>query len=64
MARDPARIPAVLERLGKLWKRYPQLRLGQLIGNVVEPDSNSLYYVEDEELITRLEAGYAKIENP
>lgn len=28
--RDPARIPRVLEKIGQLWRRYPDLRFCQL----------------------------------
>ena len=31
--RDPKRIPTVLAALGTFWSRYPDVRLGQLLGN-------------------------------
>lgn len=34
MPRDPNRIPHVLRALEAAWRRYPDLRLGQLIENV------------------------------
>lgn len=55
--RDPARIPAILDRLRKVWEAHPDLRLGQLVVNAgaqlphIDP-----FYIEDEPLITRLEA--------
>ena len=47
--RDVNRIPQILKRLEDLWKKYPDLRLGQLIGNVIQDPA--LYYVEDEKLM-------------
>ena len=32
--RDPKRIPIILKRLENIWRRFPDLRLGQLIENV------------------------------
>jgi uncharacterized protein YihD (DUF1040 family) len=50
--RDPARIDEMLEMLGKLWKRYPDLRLGQLIVNLVSPSSpcSEIFNREDDKL--------------
>jgi len=52
--RDPRRIQAVLNTLEHYWRRYPDLRLGQIVGNLaqgVDP-----YYIEDDELLKRLDA--------
>lgn len=49
--RDPNRIPKVLEIIGLYWMKYPDLRLGQIIGNV----SSIPYYLEDDDLIEALE---------
>jgi uncharacterized protein YihD (DUF1040 family) len=54
--RDPNRIPVVLSRLQAVWKKYPDLRLGQLITNVFRSDS--LYYLEDDRLIDIIEEFY------
>lgn len=54
--RDINRIDLILDRLKTLWKKYPDLRLGQLILNVLQDPV--LYYVEDEELIETLEKVY------
>ncbi|KKK80095.1 hypothetical protein LCGC14_2826950, partial [marine sediment metagenome] len=45
------------------WKAYPDLRLGQLLLNVVQNDLTSglLYYMEDEELIGRIIQLYGDI---
>jgi len=56
--RDPKRIPEILNQLKSLWSSYPDLRLGQLILNVVKDPV--LYYLEDEELIKVLRDGYSE----
>jgi hypothetical protein len=33
-SRDPQRIDAILAELGNVWKRNPDMRLGQLIGSL------------------------------
>lgn len=61
--RDPKRIDHILNRLKQVWETHPDLRLGQLILNVVEDPT--LYYIEDDDLIDRLEQTYAdKKEDP
>lgn len=54
--RDPNRIDKVLDDIKALWKKYPDLRLGQLICNVLQDPA--LYYVEDNELVRYLKAYY------
>lgn len=56
--RDPKRIPQILKRLEKLWEKYPDLRLCQLILNCF-PTNTDLYYLEDKELVKLLENWYA-----
>ena len=53
MTRDPKRIPEVLKKLQKVWRKYPELRLCQLI--VALTKKSDPYYVEDDWLLTRLE---------
>lgn len=57
--RDINRIDSILEKLGNIWKEYPDLRLGQLICNIIKDPA--LYYIEDEQLIELLEKEYTKI---
>jgi len=57
--RDINRIDNILQRLGDLWKKFPDLRLGQLICNVLQDPT--LYYVEDNQLIDILEKYYSAI---
>ena len=47
--RDPERIPRILEKIGELWATYPDLRLGQLVVNLVK-HTEEVYDVEDEAL--------------
>jgi len=54
--RNPERIPQILKRLGNIWSKCPDLRLGQLIGNVA--DGVTLYYKEDDILMDMLEESY------
>ncbi len=53
--RNPKRIPTVLSEISNIWKKYPDLRLGQLLSNAVcmstEIDPANLFYVEDDKLI-------------
>ena len=60
--RDPKRIDVVLTALGNIWHKYPDMRLGQLIGNVLE--GPSLYYVEDSGLINALKDAYEGAKEP
>lgn len=54
--RDPNRIGPILKELAKVWQKNPDLRLGQLIGNVLE--GPALYYTEDDKLINVLKKYY------
>lgn len=54
--RDPKRIPEVLRLIEEVWQRQPDLRLGQLLLNHIDPVSPcpQLYYIEDDDLLRRL----------
>ena len=54
--RDPKRIDIILQEISTIWHKYPDMRLGQLIGNVLE--GPSLYYVEDDSLVKALKDMY------
>ena len=54
--RDPKRIDIILQEISAIWHKYPDMRLGQLIGNVLE--GPSLYYVEDDSLVKALKDVY------
>jgi hypothetical protein len=55
--RDPKRIDKILARVREVWKTYPDLRLLQLLLNTLPKDSMA-YYIEDDELMKRIEAQY------
>ena len=56
--RNPNRIDRISNEIRIIWKKYPDLRLGQLILNVIEDPA--LYYIEDEELVKLLKQTYLK----
>ena len=60
--RDPKRIDVILQEISNIWHKYPDMRLGQLIGNVLE--GPNLYYVEDDGLISALKDMYEEAEEP
>lgn len=47
--RDAGRIQGVLSELEKVWKQYPDMRLGQLLVNVC--GDKDLFAIEDENLL-------------
>ena len=56
--RNKYRIDAILNELQGIWMEVPDMRLGQLLLNVV--NDPELYYIEDEELIAKLKEFYRK----
>ena len=54
--RDVNRIDVILRQVGEVWKKYPDLRLGQLLLNCVSDPM--LYYVEDEKLVDVIRSYY------
>ncbi len=54
--RDPARIDFVLAELRKVWASNPNLRLGQLLVNLIRPSEPcpQVFYFEDDELLNLL----------
>jgi hypothetical protein len=50
MMRDPARLPIILNKIATIWRKYPDLRLGQLIINSmvgIESASQAYSYEDD-----------------
>lgn len=45
-----AEIDRIVEELGKLWKRVPEWRLGQLISNVTRLGDRDVFFVQDKEI--------------
>lgn len=59
MKRDLKRIDPLMKRLTAVWKKSPELRLGQLLYNAM--NDTDFYYTEDDKLIQEIElynAGY------
>ena len=54
--RNKERIPQVLKEIQNIWEQYPDLRLGQLILNVI--NDPAAYYIEDDVLIKTLKEFY------
>ena len=52
--KDPKRIKKVLREIEKVWKKYPDLRLMQLIGNVWIEEQFESYYIKDKILVRYL----------
>jgi hypothetical protein len=53
---------SLIARLLDVWKKYPELRLGQLIGNVYHyPSGNDPYHVPDKEFISSIQEYYKQL---
>jgi len=53
---EPNSAKELLETIEKVWAKYPELRLTQLLVNVIKPSEScaEIYYVEDSKLIELL----------
>ena len=58
--RDVSRIEPTLAAVQAVWIAAPDLRLGQLLLNVMRPGED-LYQVEDDVLLTRLQEFMSRI---
>jgi len=58
--RDPERIDRIVEKLHGLWHEYSDLRLCQLVENIV--GGHCIYYVEDDRFEERLDAWVERLE--
>ena len=52
--RDVNRIDKFLEEFGKLWKKYPDFRFGQIVCNLQRYIGNDGFYLEEEYYIQKL----------
>lgn len=53
--RDPNRIDEVLEALREYWVAHPDMRLGQILVNLIGAKfAVDIFYVEDDVLLERL----------
>ena len=57
--RDSKKIDTVLQVLEYYWKQNPDMRLGQLIGNIARDPE--LYYMEDDKLMRRIIGTYERL---
>ena len=50
--RNEQRIDRILKLIGKIWKKYPDLRLGQMLGNYTSLGSKktNIHEIEDDEI--------------
>ena len=49
--RDPKRIDRILKLIEKAWKKYPDLRLGQLLVDALPKKfEDNVFYYEDDDL--------------
>lgn len=53
--RNPDRIDPFLERLGKVWKKVPNWRFGQLMINIFRSMEQDPFFPEDDEMIEYFE---------
>lgn len=62
--RDPNRIPKILNAIGRIWQMHPDMRLFQLLSNVMSPTLDpgragltaDPYHIEDDAVYERLRA--------
>jgi hypothetical protein len=62
---DAERIPLVLRQIERLWRRYPDWRLGQLVCNLAawaDPTQNIVWDIEDDALVAEVERHLAQQE--
>lgn len=53
MARPPGRIDPILATIARIWKKYPDLRLGQILVNATGHTGDMFFY-EDDKLLHKL----------
>jgi len=44
----------LLGQIGRVWKENPELRLCQLLANLLDPEPNRLFYLEDHTVSERI----------
>lgn len=53
--RNPDRIPVLLDLIRTEWEKYPDMRLMQLLVNILDARPNPLFTVEDDVIIEKIE---------
>jgi len=63
--RDPERIDVIINKLRQVWKTYPDLRLCQLVVNVLTQSSEMTdpFYLEDDKFFDILNKYCKQIKN-
>lgn len=61
--RDAARIERILNKIKKVWNKYPDLRLGQLLTNVDTHFEQNIFYYEDDEFENALDTFISQMSN-
>lgn len=60
--RDPNRLGDVLQAVENIWRRYPDMRLGQLISNLADWAEQSVWDIEEDALVAEIERHLANNE--
>ena len=59
--RDPKRISKIMNLIKTIWKMNPDLRLGQLLDNIIDHENGpELFEIEDNVLFDKLQKKYLK----
>lgn len=59
--RDERRIPIMLDLLGQIWVKCPDMRLGQILVNATG-HTGDMFHIEDTEVIDKLRDFLSKLE--
>jgi uncharacterized protein YihD (DUF1040 family) len=46
--RNPERISRIIAKLEQAWQKHPDIRLGQLMSNLIDSRQADMFYVEDD----------------
>ena len=60
--RDPNRIDDVLRQVRRMWKMYPEMRLGQLICNLADWAGQHVWDIEDDALVDEAKRSQSRSE--
>ena len=61
--RNPNRIPQILQEIQKIWEKYPDFRLGQLISNAFRDGGDNFYFIEDDHFLNQIKTFYGGFEH-
>ena len=53
--RDPNRIPSTLSAIECIWRKYPDMRLGQLVTNIADWADKPIWDIEEDALVAEIE---------